>query len=53
MSAFNYFQMIGSVIVGYVMFGEMPDWMTWAGTAIIVGCGLYVAWNGSRVKKAA
>jgi drug/metabolite transporter (DMT)-like permease len=39
---FNYTQMIGSVVVGYWMFAEVPDAYTWAGTALIVGAGLII-----------
>ncbi len=39
---FNYTQMIGSVIVGYLMFAEVPDFYTWLGTAVVVGAGLMV-----------
>jgi drug/metabolite transporter (DMT)-like permease len=39
---FNYTQMIGSVIVGYWMFAEVPDAYTWGGTALIVGAGLLI-----------
>lgn len=39
---FNYTQMIGSVIVGYLMFGEVPDMYTWLGAALIVGAGFMV-----------
>jgi drug/metabolite transporter (DMT)-like permease len=42
---FNYTQMIGSVIVGYLMFAEVPDLYTWLGTALIVGAGLLVGWQ--------
>ncbi|CAN5699988.1 DMT family transporter [soil metagenome] len=38
----NYTQMIGSVIVGYLMFAEAPDIYTWMGTALIVCAGLLV-----------
>ena len=38
----NYTQMIGSVIVGYLLFAEIPDLYTWIGTALIVGAGLLV-----------
>ena len=38
----NYTQMIGSVIVGYLLFAEVPDFYTWIGTALIVGAGLLV-----------
>lgn len=48
---FNYTQMIGSVIVGYLMFAEVPDLHTWLGTAVIVGAGLMVGWQGSKPQK--
>jgi drug/metabolite transporter (DMT)-like permease len=41
---FNYTQMIGSVIMGYLMFDEVPDVYTWLGSALIIGAGLLVAW---------
>lgn len=43
---FNYTQMIGSVIVGYLMFAEVPDFYTWLGTAVIVAAGLLVGLHG-------
>jgi drug/metabolite transporter (DMT)-like permease len=45
---FNYTQMIGSVIVGYLIFGEVPDSYVWFGTALIVIAGLMVGWSGRR-----
>jgi len=48
---FNYTQMIGSVIVGYLMFAEVPDLYTWLGTALIVGAGLLVGWEASRRRR--
>ncbi len=48
---FNYTQMIGSVIVGYLMFAEVPDLYTWLGTALIVGAGLLVGWRGGRPRR--
>lgn len=48
---FNYTQMIGSVIVGYLMFAEVPDLWTWGGTAVIVGAGLMVGWQGRKPQK--
>ena len=48
---FNYTQMIGSVIVGYLMFAEVPDFYTWLGTAVVVGAGLMVGWQGRRPQK--
>ncbi len=48
---FNYTQMIGSVIVGYFMFAEVPDFYTWLGTAVVVGAGLMVGWQGRRATR--
>lgn len=45
---FNYTQMIGSVIVGYWLFAEVPDIYTWLGSALIVAAGLMVMWQGSK-----
>ena len=48
---FNYTQMIGSVIVGYLMFAEVPDFYTWLGTAVIIAGGLMVGWQSRKRKK--
>ena len=42
LSPFQYWQMVGSVLVGYLMFGEVPDSYTWIGAAIIIAAGIYV-----------
>lgn len=44
----NYTQMIGSVIVGYLMFAEIPDFYTWVGSAVIIAAGLLVGWHGRK-----
>lgn len=49
----NYTQMIGSVIVGYLLFGEVPDFYTWLGTAFIVGAGLLVTLQAARPRSGA
>lgn len=38
----QYFEIVGATILGYVVFGDFPDALTWLGTAIILGSGLYV-----------
>ena len=45
-----YGQLIGSVIIGFFMFGEVPDAMTWQGAAIIVASGLFVVYWSGRSK---
>jgi drug/metabolite transporter (DMT)-like permease len=42
LSPFQYWQMVGAVVVGYLLFAEVPDAFTWVGTALIVAAGLYI-----------
>jgi drug/metabolite transporter (DMT)-like permease len=41
-SPFQYFQLIGSVAVGWLFFGDWPDAGTWLGGAVIVAAGLWL-----------
>ena len=38
----NYLEIVVSVILGFAVFGDWPNALTWAGIAVIVGSGLYV-----------
>ena len=38
---FRYTNVVGAVVLGYLVFDETPDLATWVGTAIIVGAGLW------------
>ncbi len=38
----QYLEIAGSVTVGYLLFSDFPDRLTWLGIAIIVSSGLYV-----------
>ena len=42
LAPFQYLEIIGATIIGYVVFGDFPDFWTWVGTAIILASGLYV-----------
>ena len=46
----GYFEIIGSVLVGLIAFGDLPDPWPWSGIAIIVCSGLYVM-HQSRLKQ--
>jgi drug/metabolite transporter (DMT)-like permease len=37
--------MIWAIILGYFVFGDVPDLFTLAGAAIIIGAGLYIFWR--------
>jgi drug/metabolite transporter (DMT)-like permease len=50
-SPFQYFQLFASVLVGYVFFAALPDWVTWVGAGIIMASGLYIGLSQTRMAK--
>lgn len=54
---FNYGQLIGAAILGYLIFDSIPDFWTWVGAAVIVCSGLYLGhaerqrWRRPTIKK--
>lgn len=42
LAPFQYLEIVGATIVGYLIFDEMPDAMTMLGTAVILASGAYV-----------
>jgi drug/metabolite transporter (DMT)-like permease len=44
----GYVELIGTVILGYVVFGNFPDLWTWAGAGVIIASGIYIAWRERR-----
>lgn len=38
---FRYTSLLWAIVLGLVLFGEWPDAWTWAGSALVVGAGLY------------
>jgi drug/metabolite transporter (DMT)-like permease len=45
----NYGQLVGATLLGFMVFGQVPDYWTWLGAAIIAGSGLFMLW-GERSK---
>ncbi len=48
----SYTGLLWAVILGYVVFGEIPDWGTLIGGALITAAGIYLARTASQEKKA-
>ena len=38
----HYLEIVSAVLLGYAVFGDFPNMLTWAGIAVIVASGLYV-----------
>lgn len=49
----QYIQLVFAAVLGFVIFSELPDWLTVAGAAIIVGSTLYIARREAMRKAAA
>jgi drug/metabolite transporter (DMT)-like permease len=50
LSPFGYMQLLWVTLLGYLLFGDLPDQHAVTGMAIIVGSGLYVA-LGHRARR--
>jgi drug/metabolite transporter (DMT)-like permease len=50
---FRYSRLIFAMAIGLVIFGEIPDAMTLAGSALVVGAGLYTLWRQMALQRAA
>jgi len=49
---FRYSRLIFAMAIGLVVFGEIPDAMTLAGSALVVGAGLYTLWRQMALQRA-
>lgn len=49
-SPFLYFQLISMVALGYLVFGDVPDRWTFAGSLIVVASGLYLVHREHKVR---
>ncbi len=38
----HYLEIVAAVALGYWIFGDFPNWLTWAGIAVIMASGLYL-----------
>ena len=50
LSPFNYLQLFGATLTGYVLYQNLPDGWTWVGAGVIVGAGLYIARRENRLR---
>lgn len=41
----GYVELIGTTILGYLIFGSFPDFWTWIGAGVIIASGIYIAFR--------
>ncbi|MEM7562589.1 MAG: DMT family transporter [Pseudomonadota bacterium] len=51
LAPFHYVEIIGATLLGWLIFKEFPDFITWIGICIIVGSGIYVFHRESRLAR--
>ncbi|MDX3924816.1 MAG: DMT family transporter [Shinella sp.] len=49
----QYLEIVSATILGWWVFGHLPDLLKWVGIAIIIGSGLYIIWRERKVHKTA
>jgi len=47
----GYIELIGSTLIGWLLFAQFPDAWTWVGAAIIVASGLYITLRERRLQR--
>ncbi|REF70070.1 MULTISPECIES: DMT family transporter [Paracoccus] len=47
---FRYTSLVWAVVLGLAIFGEWPDLWTWAGSALVVGAGIYTILRERRLQ---
>jgi drug/metabolite transporter (DMT)-like permease len=50
MAPLGYVELIGTTLLGYLIFGNFPDLWTWVGAAVIIASGIYIAWRERRLR---
>lgn len=51
LAPFQYLEIFSATVLGFVLFGDFPDAVTWLGTSIIVASGLYVFLRERRLAR--
>lgn len=46
----GYLELVGATFLGWMFFGNFPDWLTWVGAAVIVASGLYITYREHRLQ---
>ncbi len=47
----GYLELVGATLVGWLVFNNFPDGLTWLGAAVIVASGLYIAYREHRLQQ--
>ncbi len=51
LAPFQYIEIVSAALLGFLIFGDIPALATWAGMAIIIGAGLYLAHRERQLER--
>lgn len=51
LAPFQYLEIVSATLLGYLLFGDFPDALTWLGTVVIIGAGLYVFFRERQLSR--
>lgn len=51
MAPLTYLEIVTATALGYFLFGDFPDALTWAGCAVVIAAGLFVIYRERRVQQ--
>ncbi|QKV20516.1 DMT family transporter [Oricola thermophila] len=46
----DYTALVWSTLLGWMFWGEMPDFLTYAGAAVIIASGIYIVWREGKLR---
>lgn len=49
LAPFQYVEIIGATVLGFIIFDDFPDLVTWIGVSIIAGSGIYIFHRESKL----
>jgi S-adenosylmethionine uptake transporter len=50
---FRYSILLWSILLGYLLFGDVPGWLTLLGAVIVAGAGAFTLWREQRARRLA
>jgi drug/metabolite transporter (DMT)-like permease len=45
---FQYAELLGATVFGYLIWGDFPQSHVWLGAAIVIASGIYITWRETR-----
>lgn len=52
LSPLGYSEIVSATLLGFFIFGDLPDTLTWLGIAIVVASGVYISLREGRARRA-